>query len=168
LVVSRRTLVRPGLQFSPSFRTVFRTADDGGPLTCRRANHARPDPDPAFASFIPSSTILSLASDAGGIAVIAILAVVVPGSVLHGHPVGHALLCWGRSHWTKAQKRPCSTWRCMRTGQRGRNCKRFQEAIQVNLGDQRAREQLEQPAPNYAMLREGFIAGGNHPTISRA
>ncbi|HSV71039.1 MAG TPA: response regulator [Methylibium sp.] len=41
--------------------------------------------------------------------------------------------------------------------------RRYQAALEVNLGDRQAREELEKPAPDYNRAREGFLAGRNHP-----
>src|SRR5260221_2480230 len=69
----------------------------------------------------------------------------------------------GESHWSKAEK--VAVQHLVLYAHTGHpvELQRFREAIQVNLGDQRAREQLERPAPNYTVVRDGFIAGGNHP-----
>src|SRR5882672_3858866 len=69
----------------------------------------------------------------------------------------------GESRWTKAQKAAVQHLMLYAHTRNEVELQRFQQAIQVNLGDQRAREQLERPAPNYAVVRAGFIAGGNHP-----
>jgi signal transduction histidine kinase len=39
----------------------------------------------------------------------------------------------------------------------------FDGALAVSLGDRRARLELDRPAPDMAVVREGFVQGGNHP-----
>lgn len=39
----------------------------------------------------------------------------------------------------------------------------YQVALAVNLGDRRARLELEKPVPDLAVAREGFLQGRNHP-----
>src|SRR5258705_12092306 len=41
--------------------------------------------------------------------------------------------------------------------------RRFQQALAVPLGDRIAREALQQPDPDLALARSGFLQGGNHP-----
>lgn len=40
----------------------------------------------------------------------------------------------------------------------------FRSRLAVPLGDRDAREALDRPAPDFAMAREGFLKGGNHPS----
>ncbi|NIU74812.1 MAG: GGDEF domain-containing protein, partial [Gammaproteobacteria bacterium] len=40
---------------------------------------------------------------------------------------------------------------------------RYERAIQVPLGDRMAREELESDEPSEAVVRDGFLQGGNHP-----
>jgi diguanylate cyclase (GGDEF)-like protein/PAS domain S-box-containing protein len=69
----------------------------------------------------------------------------------------------GESLWSKAQKE--AVYRLFRyTQSRSEDdFSAFRAAIAVPLGDRRARIELEKPDPDLAVVREGLIAGGNHP-----
>src|SRR6266480_6149316 len=69
----------------------------------------------------------------------------------------------GESLWSKAQKE--AVYRLSRyTQSRSEDDFRaFRTAIAVPLGDRRSRLELEKRDPDLAVVREGFIAGGNHP-----
>jgi len=69
----------------------------------------------------------------------------------------------GESLWSKAQKESTGALlRYTRTLAES-DFERFQKEIAVTLGDRRAREELERPEPNYAIARQGFLDGRNHP-----
>ena len=69
----------------------------------------------------------------------------------------------GESLWSKAQKE--AVYRLFRYSQSRaeEDFRAFGTAIAVPLGDRRARLELEKPAPDIAVVRAGFLAGGNHP-----
>src|SRR5437899_10475540 len=69
----------------------------------------------------------------------------------------------GGSLWSKAQKE--AVYRLFRYSQSHaeEDFRAFHTAIAVPLGDRRARLELEKPAPDLAVVRAGFLAGGNHP-----
>jgi diguanylate cyclase (GGDEF)-like protein/PAS domain S-box-containing protein len=67
------------------------------------------------------------------------------------------------SFWSKGQKE--AIYFLDRYADTGRVAffHRYRQAIAVPLADRRARLELDQPAPNYAAVRQSFLAGGNHP-----
>jgi PAS domain S-box-containing protein len=69
----------------------------------------------------------------------------------------------GEGLWSKGQKD--ALFYLMRYADTGdeRDYARYRAAIAVPLGDRRAREELERPAPDLAAVTEGFLAGRNHP-----
>ena len=69
----------------------------------------------------------------------------------------------GESLWSKAQKESVAALTRYSVTQAEADYLRFQAAIDVPLGDRRAREELERPEPNYAVARQGFLEGRNHP-----
>jgi len=69
----------------------------------------------------------------------------------------------GESTWTKAQKQAMQSLERFAQLRDGAEWLAYQRAIAVPLGDRRAREELEKPAPDFEAARGGFIAGGNHP-----
>ena len=69
----------------------------------------------------------------------------------------------GESLWSKGQKE--AIYFLNRYADTGREAffHRYEQAIAVPMADRRARLELEKPEPDYAVVREGFLAGGNHP-----
>lgn len=69
----------------------------------------------------------------------------------------------GESQWAKAQKR--SVIALVQYAESGdpADLARAREALEVNLGDQRARLALERDPPDPQVARTGFLAGRNHP-----
>jgi PAS domain S-box-containing protein len=69
----------------------------------------------------------------------------------------------GEGLWSKGQKDALiALMRYADTGDE-RDYARYRAAIAVPLGDHRAREELERPTPDLAVVTEGFLAGRNHP-----
>ena len=69
----------------------------------------------------------------------------------------------GEGQWSKAEKRAVAHLvRYARTRHDG-DYEAFLHNIAVPLGDRRAREELLKPEPDMAVVREGFLAGLNHP-----
>src|SRR5438034_7737306 len=69
----------------------------------------------------------------------------------------------GESLWSKAQKEAVYRLSRYTQSRSEEDFRAFRTAIAVPLGDRRARLELEKPKPDIAVVREGFIAGGNHP-----
>ncbi len=69
----------------------------------------------------------------------------------------------GESLWSKAQKR--AVFHLMRYSetQDPADYARYEQSIQVTLGDRRAREELIKDNPDIAVAWQGFIEGRNHP-----
>lgn len=68
----------------------------------------------------------------------------------------------GESQWSKGQK--SATLALLRYAETRNEAdwQRYEQAIAIPLGDRRAREELERPAPDLDIVRRGFLAGGNH------
>ncbi|HEY1392116.1 MAG TPA: PAS domain S-box protein, partial [Methylibium sp.] len=47
--------------------------------------------------------------------------------------------------------------------QKEEDYQRFLRALELPLGDRAAREELQKPQPDLGRVRQGFLAGGNHP-----
>jgi diguanylate cyclase (GGDEF)-like protein/PAS domain S-box-containing protein len=69
----------------------------------------------------------------------------------------------GESLWSKAQKEAVYRLSRYTQSRSEEDFSAFRAAIAVPLGDRRARLELEKPDPDLAVVREGFIAGGNDP-----
>ncbi|TMH62086.1 MAG: PAS domain S-box protein, partial [Betaproteobacteria bacterium] len=69
----------------------------------------------------------------------------------------------GESLWSKGQKEAVYRLSRYTQSRSEEDFGAFRTAIAVPLGDRRARLELEKPDPDLAVVREGFIAGGNHP-----
>jgi diguanylate cyclase (GGDEF)-like protein/PAS domain S-box-containing protein len=69
----------------------------------------------------------------------------------------------GEGHWSKGQKDAVFHLSTYAANREEAEYRRFLEGIDVILGDRRARNALQQPRPDRAAAREGFLAGGNHP-----
>jgi signal transduction histidine kinase len=68
----------------------------------------------------------------------------------------------GESLWSKGRSQATQQLRLYVLTGREAAYDGFRAALSVPLGDRRGREALEQPRPDHAAAREGFIAGGNH------
>ena len=68
----------------------------------------------------------------------------------------------GESLWSKGRSEATQQLRLYVLTGRQDAYDAFRAALSVPLGDRRAREALEQPQPDHAAAREGFLAGGNH------
>jgi len=69
----------------------------------------------------------------------------------------------GESLWSKAQKDAVhALHRYAESGDEG-YYRAYESAISVPLGDRVAREELEKPRPDPAVVRRGFLQGRNHP-----
>ncbi|HEV7734011.1 MAG TPA: PAS domain S-box protein, partial [Candidatus Binatia bacterium] len=69
----------------------------------------------------------------------------------------------GEALWSKAQKDAVQHLVRYADGRDPRDYASYQQAIGVTLGDRRARLELEKPAPDMAVVTEGFVTGRNHP-----
>ncbi|WP_376696863.1 putative bifunctional diguanylate cyclase/phosphodiesterase [Wenzhouxiangella sp. EGI_FJ10305] len=69
----------------------------------------------------------------------------------------------GESQWTKAQKQAVIALFDYATTGNDERYEAFEEALTVNEGDRRARLALSGDDPDYAVAREGFLDGRNHP-----
>jgi len=69
----------------------------------------------------------------------------------------------GEGLWSKAQKDAVfHLQRYARTG-RETDWDAYRQAIAIPLGDRRARLELDRPDPDWRIVYDGFLAGGNHP-----
>ena len=69
----------------------------------------------------------------------------------------------GEGHWSKGQKDAIhSLIRYAATRDEARY-QRFKAGLAVPLGDRRALEELDKPDFDFAVVEEGFVAGGNSP-----
>ncbi|MBI1210116.1 MAG: hypothetical protein GC190_01530 [Alphaproteobacteria bacterium] len=69
----------------------------------------------------------------------------------------------GEGFYSKAQKSAViALHRFAATGDE-QDYKIFDDFISVSIGDRIAREELEKPQPNFAVVRHGLIQGSNHP-----
>ena len=66
----------------------------------------------------------------------------------------------GESRWSKASSRALAQLRARTLGSSSADCT-MNEWLSVPLGDRDARLALEQPEPDFAVARAGFIQGGN-------
>lgn len=69
----------------------------------------------------------------------------------------------GESLWSKARNEAVQHLRDYAANHDPRAFAQFEAALKVPLGDRRAREGLMQAHPNMAVIRQGFLDGGNHP-----
>ncbi|MEO8751464.1 MAG: PAS domain-containing protein, partial [Casimicrobiaceae bacterium] len=67
------------------------------------------------------------------------------------------------SLWSKAQKAAVGYLTEYAHTRDEADYRRYVAAIAVTLGDRNARVELEKPAPDLQLARDGFLAGGNHP-----
>ena len=69
----------------------------------------------------------------------------------------------GESQWSKGQKAAVLALVRYADTRDEADWQRYEAAIAVPLGDRRAREALERPTVDDAVVRAGFVAGANHP-----
>jgi diguanylate cyclase (GGDEF)-like protein/PAS domain S-box-containing protein len=69
----------------------------------------------------------------------------------------------GEGLWSKAEKDAAAALTRYITDGDESAYEEFRAQLAVPLGDRRAREELEKPAPDLAVARAGFLAGRNHP-----
>ena len=69
----------------------------------------------------------------------------------------------GEGLWSKAQKQAVHDLLQYSISHSDADYQNYREALLVPLGDKQARVELEKPAPNMAIVRNGFIQGRNSP-----
>lgn len=69
----------------------------------------------------------------------------------------------GEGQWSKAQKQAVHALLLYTLDHQASDFQRYESELAVMLGDRQARLELEKPAPDLALVREGFLQGGNHP-----
>ncbi|HYC53597.1 MAG TPA: PAS domain S-box protein [Candidatus Binatia bacterium] len=69
----------------------------------------------------------------------------------------------GEGMWSKAQKQAVYNLQRYAQLRDEEEFQRYLKAIAVPLGDRKAREELEKPEPDYAVVRQGFLEGRNDP-----
>ncbi|WP_172656980.1 EAL domain-containing protein [Collimonas arenae] len=69
----------------------------------------------------------------------------------------------GESLWSKAQKEAVFHLNQYAVTQSDADYQKVLKALAVPMGDQRARDELDKPNPDMEVVRQGFLAGGNHP-----
>ena len=69
----------------------------------------------------------------------------------------------GESIWSKAHKEAVTSLLQYAETYDEREYGEFLKAISIPLGDREARLELDKPTPDYAVVIDGFIRGGNHP-----
>ena len=69
----------------------------------------------------------------------------------------------GEGLWSKAQKAAVYHLTRYAVSHREEDFELYRAAIAVTLGDRQARLELEKPAPDSAVVRDGFLRGRNHP-----
>lgn len=69
----------------------------------------------------------------------------------------------GEGLWSKAQKAAVINLNKYADSQDESDYQAFLESIKVQLGDKQARLEMNKPKPDMAVVRNGFIKGGNHP-----
>lgn len=69
----------------------------------------------------------------------------------------------GEGMWSKAQKQAVHALLRYTLDRQLSDFQRYESELAVMLGDRQARLELEKPAPDLAMARQGFLQGGNHP-----
>jgi PAS domain S-box-containing protein len=69
----------------------------------------------------------------------------------------------GESQWSRAQKTASQALLRYADSGRAADWDAYLRAIQVPLGDRRAREELDKPQPDMAVVHEGFVAGAIDP-----
>jgi diguanylate cyclase (GGDEF)-like protein/PAS domain S-box-containing protein len=69
----------------------------------------------------------------------------------------------GEGLWAKSQKDAIRSLEHYSTSRDESYYRAYQRLIQIPLGDQQARIELQKPSPNLVIAREGFLQGRNHP-----
>jgi signal transduction histidine kinase len=69
----------------------------------------------------------------------------------------------GESLWSKGQKDAVYHLGRYIDSHDEADWRKFEQALAVPLGDRQARTELDRPQPDDRRVREGFLAGGNHP-----
>jgi signal transduction histidine kinase len=69
----------------------------------------------------------------------------------------------GEGLWSKGQKAAIADLLHYSTTLDQADYDAFLSNLNVPLGDKKARLELDKPDPDYALVREGFLEGGNHP-----
>jgi len=69
----------------------------------------------------------------------------------------------GESLWSKAQKDAVFHLQKFAGSRDPVDLRQFHAAIAIPLGDHEARVEMDQPQPDLARVRRGFLRGGNHP-----
>jgi signal transduction histidine kinase len=69
----------------------------------------------------------------------------------------------GESLWSKAQKDAVRELTRYAQSRDEAGWRRYQQSIEVPLGDRAAREELEKASPDLQVARQGFLEGGIHP-----
>jgi signal transduction histidine kinase len=69
----------------------------------------------------------------------------------------------GEGLWSKAQKAAVINLIEYTHSHNDADYEKFLKNIKVQLGDKQAREEMNKPDPDIAVVREGFVQGGNHP-----
>lgn len=70
----------------------------------------------------------------------------------------------GEGLWSKAQKSAIINLERYAASRDESNYRSFQASIKVQLGDKQARLEMNKENPDMAVVRDGFIKGGNHPS----
>src|SRR5947209_8997909 len=74
----------------------------------------------------------------------------------------------GEGLWSKGEKDAVHHLARYAETRDERDYRRYLDAIAVPMGDKQARLELEKPAPDPRVVREGFVQGRNHPDDVRA
>lgn len=69
----------------------------------------------------------------------------------------------GEGLWSKSQKNAMSDLARYTYSHNPSDYQSFKDALKIPLGDKQARLELDKPNPNYEVVRDGFIVGGNSP-----
>lgn len=67
----------------------------------------------------------------------------------------------GEGLWSKSQKEAVSSLVRYASSHQETDYQQYEKFLQIPLGDHRARLEMDRPTPNYAVVRSGFIQGGN-------
>ena len=69
----------------------------------------------------------------------------------------------GEGLWSKGQKEAVTSLLAYKSSRDEADYNRYLTFIKIPLGDKQARLELNKPHPNEAVVRQGFIQGGNNP-----
>jgi len=69
----------------------------------------------------------------------------------------------GEGLWSKSQKEAVSSLVRYASSRQESDYLQYEKFLQVPLGDRQARLEMDKPNPGYAVVRNGFIQGGNSP-----